>query len=265
MEETRQEPAPGGRGDFGGYAGPLDAGPRATFGRIDGDLMAALGRLKAAIAEFDCARHAWAEIEANDAPPGRGSELVGRLEVMQGHALGMLDGAAMGLRARIRGQEPGATEARAERIERALRWALGHLDRLVSGRGDGSAWAGGVELAGYAAGRSEADAALEVSGPIRRSRHGHPSPCATRVGRGADGLAFVVYLSDGTKVSVGRDPSTRGRAWLEIGPQARIAAAGGQPDPATRAPDAAIEAAPWPGMPGQSDPGPLRPQKGAAP
>ena len=36
------------------------------------------------------------------------------------------------------------------------------------------------------------------------------------VGRGPDGRAFVVYLRDNIRISVGRTMDTKGPAWLEI-------------------------------------------------
>jgi len=46
--------------------------------------------------------------------------------------------------------------------------------------------------------------------------HGSAAPCVKRIGSGPDGKAFVIYLTDGTKITVGRDKSTNGPAWLEI-------------------------------------------------
>jgi hypothetical protein len=36
------------------------------------------------------------------------------------------------------------------------------------------------------------------------------------IGRGPDGKAFVVYLRDNIRISVGRTMDTQGPAWLEI-------------------------------------------------
>ena len=79
---------------FCGYEGNLDTGKRSSFEKIDRVLMEDLQRLKSHIAEFDCFRHAWAEIAANDNPPGRKSELRSRLEIMQGQALSEIVSAA---------------------------------------------------------------------------------------------------------------------------------------------------------------------------
>jgi hypothetical protein len=48
--------------------------------------------------------------------------------------------------------------------------------------------------------------------------------CITRVGRSPDGKAFVVYLRDGMKISVGRDKRTKGPAWLEVKEQSKLVA-----------------------------------------
>ncbi len=49
------------------------------------------------------------------------------------------------------------------------------------------------------------------------------APCVTRIGRSM-GKAFVVYLRDGTKITVGRDKTTKGPAWLEVKEQSKITA-----------------------------------------
>jgi len=89
----------------GEYRGMFDENHRRAFERIDREVMREVKELKAALAEFDAYRHIWAEIVGNNVPPGRGSEYVKRLEIMQGYALDMLDGAAWRLRLRIRGGE----------------------------------------------------------------------------------------------------------------------------------------------------------------
>jgi len=48
-------------------------------------------------------------------------------------------------------------------------------------------------------------------------------PCITRIGESA-GKAFVVYLRDGTKITVGRDKTTKGPSWLVVEQQAKIIA-----------------------------------------
>lgn len=60
--------------------------------------------------------------------------------------------------------------------------------------------------------RKSANVQAELSAPI------------ALVGRGSDGNAHIVYLSDGTKISVGRDRTTKGPAWLEISQQSKITA-----------------------------------------
>lgn len=50
-------------------------------------------------------------------------------------------------------------------------------------------------------------------------------PCITRIGKGMDDLAFVVYLRDGKKITVGRDGRTSGPAWLKVEDQLRIGTA----------------------------------------
>lgn len=87
------------------YEGMLDKGFLLNFKRIDADLMKDIERLKSCLAEFDCYRHAWAEIIGNNNPPGRDSAYCKRLEVLQGYALLNLDSAAMALRLRVRGGE----------------------------------------------------------------------------------------------------------------------------------------------------------------
>ena len=72
------------------YVGQLDTGNVSYFKKIDKDFMDRLGELKTARAEFDAYRHAWAEMAANNNPPGRDSELRKRMEVMQGWAIGNL-------------------------------------------------------------------------------------------------------------------------------------------------------------------------------
>lgn len=49
-------------------------------------------------------------------------------------------------------------------------------------------------------------------------------PCITRIGTDMNGAPFVVYLSDGKKITVGRHSNTKGPAWLEITEQAKIVA-----------------------------------------
>lgn len=49
------------------------------------------------------------------------------------------------------------------------------------------------------------------------------APCVTRIGD-SNGKAFVVYLRDGTKITVCRDKTTKGPAWLEVQPQSKIVA-----------------------------------------
>lgn len=80
-----------------GWKPTFESGMRECFKSIDKDLMRLIGELKQSIAEFDSYRHAWAEIVANDAPPGRKSEFRSRLETMQGEALQMLTGWAIGI------------------------------------------------------------------------------------------------------------------------------------------------------------------------
>lgn len=46
--------------------------------------------------------------------------------------------------------------------------------------------------------------------------------CISRIGTGKDNKAFVIYLSNGLKITVGRDKTTKGSAWLEISQQAVI-------------------------------------------
>lgn len=49
--------------------------------------------------------------------------------------------------------------------------------------------------------------------------------CITRIGKSANGEAFVVYLRDGQKITIGRGRGTVGAARLEVSQQAIIAAA----------------------------------------
>lgn len=49
------------------------------------------------------------------------------------------------------------------------------------------------------------------------------APLITRVGE-SNGKAFVVYLRDGTKITVGRDATTKGPAWLIVSQQSKIVA-----------------------------------------
>jgi hypothetical protein len=44
----------------------------------------------------------------------------------------------------------------------------------------------------------------------------HPDPCVARA------AATCVWLQDGTKITLQRDPDTAGRAWLAVEPQATI-------------------------------------------
>lgn len=88
---------------FEGFTGTFDDLHQRNFDRIDREMMRDLGELKQALAEFDAFRHVWAEMSANNVAPGRGSELQKRMEVMQGHALMLIDAAAWRLRLRIRG------------------------------------------------------------------------------------------------------------------------------------------------------------------
>ena len=53
-------------------------------------------------------------------------------------------------------------------------------------------------------GSSSPEANGSVAGTIRN------------VGRGPDGRAFVVYLRDNIRISVGRTMDTKGPAWIEI-------------------------------------------------
>jgi hypothetical protein len=82
----------------------FDESEHKTFERINRDVMREIGELKKALTEFDAYRHVWAEISANNVPPGRGSPYAKRLEIMQGQALRALDGAAWRLRSKIRGE-----------------------------------------------------------------------------------------------------------------------------------------------------------------
>ena len=86
------------------WHGMFDESEHKTFERINRDVMREIGELKKALAEFDAYRHVWAEISANNVPPGRGSHYAKRLEIMQGQALRALDGAAWRLRSQIRGE-----------------------------------------------------------------------------------------------------------------------------------------------------------------
>lgn len=91
--------------DFAGHKGSMDMFWRDRFDRIDRDTIKLVAELKVAVAEFDAYRHAWAEMSANDSPPGRGSPLAKQLEIMQGYALSTLDNAAWRLRLKIRGEQ----------------------------------------------------------------------------------------------------------------------------------------------------------------
>lgn len=97
---------------FCGYEGKLDFGKRASFERIDRQLMQDLEALKSHICEFDTARHIWSEIVANDNPPGRKSELRNRLELMQGESLSRIIGASRRMADALYPQNTRITETR---------------------------------------------------------------------------------------------------------------------------------------------------------
>lgn len=87
------------------WRGMFEESDIERFNRINSEVMAEIKELKAALTEFDAYRGVWAEIVANDQKPGRRSEFVARLKIMQGKALSNIDGSAWRLRMRIRGQD----------------------------------------------------------------------------------------------------------------------------------------------------------------
>lgn len=44
----------------------------------------------------------------------------------------------------------------------------------------------------------------------------------TRISKNSNGEAFAVFLSDGQKITIGRDKGVKGKVWLEISRQAQI-------------------------------------------
>lgn len=92
--------------DLNNWKGMFEESQLQTFQRINRDVMSEIRELKAALTEFDCYRQVWADIAANDAPPGRDSDFKKRLEIMQGKALCAVDSAAWRLRIKIRGEKP---------------------------------------------------------------------------------------------------------------------------------------------------------------
>ena len=88
------KPVPPCISPLAGWKGEFQDDYRRTFSKLTRQTIQDLNELKKAMAEFDTYRHVWAEISANNVPPGRGSDYHQRMEAMQGQAIREIIGAA---------------------------------------------------------------------------------------------------------------------------------------------------------------------------